>query len=212
MAPTSSTAPRNHGSGIPISRLRSEARELSAELFEDRHGSGFLMLTAAELRSPDGPSMTEVNLADDDEPGEHTAGLSLVAYPVRRSERSVGHLITIGRTANNDIVIPDISVSRFHAFAKPVAGGGFVLQDAGSYGTAASGTRGQRRPAAYKPPPYRALPGVLQGAGLYRATASGTRGQRRPAAYPTSSRRARLRGTVQAAGLQGSYRAPLWDT
>lgn len=132
MAQTTPAAPVNHGSGIPVSSLRADARELSAETFEDRHGSAFLLLTAAELRSPDGPSMTEVNLAGDEQPGEYTAGLSLVVYPVKRSERSVGHLVTFGRTANNDVAIPDISVSRFHAFAKQIDGGRFALQDAGS--------------------------------------------------------------------------------
>jgi len=121
-----------HGSGIPISALRADARDLSPEDFEDRHGSAFLMLAAAELRSPGGPSMTVVNLESDDDPADHTAGLSLLAYPIRRGEQSVGHLVTLGRTANNDVVIPDISVSRFHAFAKEAQGGGLAIQDAGS--------------------------------------------------------------------------------
>jgi pSer/pThr/pTyr-binding forkhead associated (FHA) protein len=141
MAQTTPSGQHDHGSGIAIAQLRADARELSPERFEDRHGGAFLMLTAAELRSPNGPSMTEVNLAGDEEPGEHTAGLSLVAFPVRRSERSVGHLVTIGRTANNDLVIPDISVSRFHAFAKEIGDGRFAIQDAGSTnGTTVNGS------------------------------------------------------------------------
>lgn len=39
--------------------------------------------------------------------------------------------ITIGRTSNNDIVIPEHSVSRLHAYIRP-QGAGFVLADAGS--------------------------------------------------------------------------------
>lgn len=119
-----------HGSGIPIGVLRADARALSAADFEDRHGNAFLMLTAAELNRPAGPSMTVVHL--EDEIAEHTAGLSLLAYPIRRTARSVGHLVTLGRTANNDVVVPDISISRFHAFAKEVKGGGIAIQDAGS--------------------------------------------------------------------------------
>jgi hypothetical protein len=124
--------PAEHGSGVPVSELRADARDLSTEDFEDRHGNAFLMLTAAELRSPGGPAMTVVNLEDDEDACDNTAGLSLLAYPVRRTERSAGHLITFGRTANNDVVIPDISISRFHAFAKEVASGRLVIQDAGS--------------------------------------------------------------------------------
>lgn len=132
MSPSASPNPGEHGSGVPISALRADARELSPEDFEDSHGNAFLMLTAAELHRPAGPSMTVVNLESDDETSDYTAGLSLLAYPIHRTERSVGHLITLGRTANNDVVIPDISVSRFHAFAKEVEGGGLAIQDAGS--------------------------------------------------------------------------------
>jgi pSer/pThr/pTyr-binding forkhead associated (FHA) protein len=38
----------------------------------------------------------------------------------------------VGRTANNDIVISDLSVSRFHAFLKRGEDGSFQIQDAGS--------------------------------------------------------------------------------
>jgi hypothetical protein len=121
------------GSGVPIKELRADARELSAADFEDRHGSAFLLLTAADLSVPNGPATTEVKLLFDDEPpAEKTASLSLLAYPVRRSGRSVGHLMTVGRTSNNDVVVPDLSISRFHAFLKPDDAGGFRIQDAGS--------------------------------------------------------------------------------
>lgn len=122
--------------------FREDARQLSPADFEDRHGNAFLLLTAAELREPKGPGMTEVNLAGVDEPAsERTASLELLVYPIRRTERSVGHLVTVGRTSNNDIAIPDLSISRFHAFVKPVGDGGFQLQDANSTnGTTVNGS------------------------------------------------------------------------
>jgi hypothetical protein len=132
MAQSTSPDSVEHGSGIPIAALRADARELPAEDFEDRHGNAFLMLTAAEFQPPAGPTMTVVNLESDDKACDHTAGLSLLAYPLRRSKRSPGHLITLGRTPDNDVVIPDISVSRFHAFAKETDCGGLAIQDAGS--------------------------------------------------------------------------------
>ena len=122
-----------HGTGVLFEALREDARNLSPADFEERHGSAFLLLTAAELREPEGPAMTEVNLADVDEPAsERTASLELLAYPAVRTERSVGHLVTVGRTSNNDIAIPDLSVSRFHAFMKPLDDGRFQIQDANS--------------------------------------------------------------------------------
>jgi len=119
------------GSGIPLHDLRADARLLSPEDFEERHGSAFLLLSAAGLSLPGGPATTEVKLLGDSEP-DSTANIRFVAYPVRRRGRSVGHLITIGRAANNDVAIPDLSISRFHAFLKESPTGGWQIQDAGS--------------------------------------------------------------------------------
>lgn len=121
------------GSGIRIRDLRSEARTLSLEDFEDRHGSAFLLLTEADLSVPKGPATTEVRLVTLDEaPSASTANLALVAFPVRRTRRSAGHLVTVGRAANNDVSVPDLSISRFHAFLKEPTGGSWQIQDAGS--------------------------------------------------------------------------------
>ncbi|MGH0032346.1 MAG: FHA domain-containing protein [Myxococcota bacterium] len=123
----------DRGSAVDLRDLRADAHALSAEAFEDRHGSAFLLLTAAELSVPSGPSTTQVRLLDDEEhPCESTASLSLVAFPVRRTGRSVGHLVTIGRASNNDLAVPDVSISRFHAFLKVGADGAWQIQDAGS--------------------------------------------------------------------------------
>lgn len=134
MATGSADGRTGRGSGVLLQELRADALALSPEHFAEKHGDAFLLLTAAGLSIPRGPSTTEVRLFDDgDGPAaaETTASLALVAYPVRRTGRSVGHLITVGRASNNDIVIPDLSISRFHAFLKE-QGGGHVIQDAGS--------------------------------------------------------------------------------
>jgi FHA domain len=129
------------GSGIPLKRLREDAQALGPEEFEDRHGSAFLLLSATDLSEPGGPASTVVEVIGLDEPtAERTASLSLLAYPVRRSGRSAGHLLTIGRASNNDVVIRDLSISRFHAFLKPAPGGRYQLQDANSTnGTSVNG-------------------------------------------------------------------------
>lgn len=122
----------DRGTGTAIRELRAEARELPPEAFEDRHGAAFLLLTAADLSVPRGPESTEVQLMDDGAArGESTASLALIAFPLRRGEHSRGHLITLGRAPTNDVVIPDLSISRFHAFVKEGEGHWRML-DAGS--------------------------------------------------------------------------------
>lgn len=121
------------GIGVPAREFRGDAQNLSAADFAARHGSAFLLFSATKLDKPQGSTSTRVELAGfDDAASEDTAGLSLLVYPVVRSGRSVGHLVAVGRTSNNDIVIPDLSVSRFHAFIKPVGEGRFHIQDAKS--------------------------------------------------------------------------------
>jgi hypothetical protein len=121
------------GIGVPVREFGRDAQDLSAVDFEARHGSAFLLLSATKLDKPEGPASTRVELAGfDDAASENTAGLSLLVYPVMRSGRSVGHLVAVGRTSNNDVVIPDLSVSRFHAFIKPIGEGRFHIQDAKS--------------------------------------------------------------------------------
>jgi len=133
MSASNSQSEKNRGSGVLLEDFRADAQALSTADFEERRGSAFLVLTATELDPHSGPAMTQVDLGDIDESGsERTADLALLAYPVTRTERSVGHLVTVGRTSNNDVVIPDLSVSRFHAFMKPSDDGRYQIQDASS--------------------------------------------------------------------------------
>jgi hypothetical protein len=122
----------HNGSGLPIRELRADARALPRSEFEERYGRAFLLLSAADLSTPR-PTITEVRLDGDSHPRfESTANLSLVVYPVRRNGHSASHLITLGRAPDNDVVVPDVSISRFHAFVKEDASGRWLLQDAGS--------------------------------------------------------------------------------
>src|SRR5262249_39005572 len=118
------------GSGVSIRDLRSDAKGLARGGFEGRHGRAFPPLSPAELAAGR-PSITEVAL--DGESGrrvESTAGLSLIVFAVRRNGRSASHLITLGRAPENDVVVPDVSISRFHAFVKEGAPGCWLMQDA----------------------------------------------------------------------------------
>jgi hypothetical protein len=130
------------GSAVDMRHFIADCRSLSAEEFEDRHGSAFLLLTASQLHIPKGPSATVVELGDIDETASSpTASLSLLVFAVKKTERSVGHLVTMGRASNNDVAIRDQSVSRFHAFMKQSDDDRFHIQDAGSTnGTMVNGT------------------------------------------------------------------------
>jgi pSer/pThr/pTyr-binding forkhead associated (FHA) protein len=132
MATLPNRAEPDRGSGIPIRQLRADAQALARREFEERYGRAFLLLSAADLTAPR-PTLTEVRL-DGNSPVrlESTASLSLIAFAVRRNGRSASHLITLGRTADNDVVVPDVSISRFHAFVKEAGTGHWLLQDAGS--------------------------------------------------------------------------------
>ncbi|MCY1042265.1 FHA domain-containing protein [Corallococcus sp. bb12-1] len=57
-----------------------------------------------------------------------------VVFPLLKSTgNAFGRGITVGRTGNNDVVLDDGSVSRFHAwFARDAGEAGFLLTDAGS--------------------------------------------------------------------------------
>ncbi|GMU06293.1 FHA domain-containing protein [Corallococcus caeni] len=57
-----------------------------------------------------------------------------VVFPLLKSQgNAFGRGITVGRTSNNDVVLDDGSVSRFHAwFSRDAGDAGFLLTDAGS--------------------------------------------------------------------------------
>jgi pSer/pThr/pTyr-binding forkhead associated (FHA) protein len=146
--------PAQAGSARPLEAYIDDAHKLPPDEFQARYGEGFLLLTAAGLTVPSGPCSTDVKLFDEDG-SAHTANVSTLVYPVRRTERSVVHLLTLGRATNNDVVVRDVSISRFHAFVKRGDDEEFLLQDAGSTnGTAVNGAavsaRGNGPPTALK--------------------------------------------------------------
>jgi hypothetical protein len=145
------------GSGMPLEAFIEDARNLDADQFAERFGSGFLMVTAASTGGRRGSTSTVVVLDSEDDSGGRTAGISVVIHSLRPRDGSGGHLVTIGREPNHDVVVPDVSVSRFHAFAKQEAGGGFLIQDAGSTnGTTVNGNSVMARGAGE---PTRLTPG-----------------------------------------------------
>jgi len=144
------------GQARTLKAFGADALALDLKAFAARYGEGFLLQTTTRaLASPETTS-TEVLLDDggNDDIHSKTADLSIVVHCLE--SRGDGHLVTLGRGHDNDVVISDPSISRFHAFAKRDAEAGFVIQDAGSTnGTTANGVnvpmRGVGPPAALRP-------------------------------------------------------------
>jgi hypothetical protein len=140
------------GSALPLEAYGDDARNLAAADFEARHGNAFLLLTAVRPRAPKDTFSTHLELLGDDDAEANTGSLSTLVYPVRSSL----HIATVGRAPDNDVVIPDRSVSRRHAFLKRAPHGGLLLLDAGSSnGTLVNGrsvlAKGSGPPSAVAP-------------------------------------------------------------
>ena len=150
------TTALGRGTGIPVDDLVDDACRLSRADFEEAYGNAFLMLGSIDEAAPAGPGTTMVQLPMPADPGAQGSSFDPRVHPIRRTGRSVGHLVSLGRTSNNDVVISDVSVSRFHAFLKQgVAEASWTIQDAGSKnGTIVNGRRvplqGKGAPVALK--------------------------------------------------------------
>jgi hypothetical protein len=144
------------GTAVAIESLHEDAQRLDPEAFEARHGSAFLLVSAASVGGRSSSSATEMLLGlESDDPSANTATVAVVVYPLRQRSESKGHLVTIGRDPKHDVVIPDPTVSRFHAFGK-LEEGTFVIHDEGSSnGTTVNGAfvpgRGMGPPTQLKP-------------------------------------------------------------
>jgi hypothetical protein len=88
-------------------------------------GSFLLLLT--DLDTPEGPMRTR----DQRSEPEATIGAGSRAIAIRRKPTSTMAFVSIGRLEGNDVVIADVSVSKFHAYIKCVDGVDTLI-DAGS--------------------------------------------------------------------------------
>ncbi len=138
-----------------LSSYGPDARSLGEEDFAAKHGTAFL-LHQGEFdpdRKPIRPQATMImgrSQFPPSEPGsaphkppDGFKGMgALHVYQVRHTGRSpFPRIVTVGRTKNNDIVMADISISKFHAFFKE-EGGQYFLADAESRnGTFVDGER-----------------------------------------------------------------------
>jgi len=137
------TLPHDPTAPLQLAHFGADARALSEEDFAARHGSAFLLHhgNLDPTRRPLSPQATMIlgrvlppegsvpPPAVFRKPEGHDALGALRVYPVRHTGRSpFPRIVTVGRTKNNDIVLADISISKFHAFFKE-EGGQFFLAD-----------------------------------------------------------------------------------
>jgi hypothetical protein len=127
------------GEAFDLNHFRAEA-EAGPAAFTKAHGHGFLILSSADagLEVPKGPRKTvAVALRD-----LNFSPTQYLVWPVRKSGRSLTSLfISVGRTRTNDVIVPDVSLSKFHAFFK-LDGEVFSVQDGRSRnGTFVDGAR-----------------------------------------------------------------------
>ncbi len=117
--------------------LLDEVFSLSEEAFSARYPYSFLVMEVADIAPGEVSYQT---MASSRQRTREAAQWK--AYPVKKSDRNkFTNMITIGRTQNNDIIMDDPSVSKFHAYLQGEEGQ-WKLCDAGSsFGTFLDGAK-----------------------------------------------------------------------
>jgi pSer/pThr/pTyr-binding forkhead associated (FHA) protein len=96
--------------GAPVAAYRADAQALSLPEFAAKHADYFIVLQ-------EGLSATDTSSGRTMDPLDSTTGsVRMSVYAVRRKPDSKVRFVSIGRTVGNDVVLPDRSVSKFHAF------------------------------------------------------------------------------------------------
>lgn len=143
---------------LELAHFAKDARALDGDGFRARHGEHFLVRRGAlsPERRPMRPQRT-LALKDLRElvpagPAGPPAIPELVVFPVRVTGRSpFPRMITVGRTKNNDIILSDVGVSKFHAYFRE-EGGKLTPSRTPSRATARSPTARRCRPPSSASP------------------------------------------------------------
>jgi hypothetical protein len=132
---------------------------LPTSAFNSLHGRAFLLLQRAgkvRLQTPQRPHKTLASQPS--QPQVELPPTRYLVFPVRKTERSlIARFYSVGQTRTNDVVIRDVSVSKFHAFFQDADDGGFLLQDARS--TNGTFVNDERVPRQGQGEPVRVRPG-----------------------------------------------------
>ena len=120
-----------------------EALGVSRKVFVQAHAYPFLVSDGAIERAQKPGKTVSFDLLASTGPGTPSADRekrgTLMLLAVRKVIGTFPNMITLGRTSNNDIVVPDVSISKFHAWFQRL-GDRVEVGDAGSKnGTAVNG-------------------------------------------------------------------------
>jgi hypothetical protein len=128
--------------GLPLDQF-ADGKALDVAAFSAKYGNGFL-LHQGPLEPERRPKRAQPTITTGRqvllesarrsvERGPPPAPVrSLLIFPVRHTGRSpYPRIVTVGRTRNNDIILSDIAISKFHALFRE-EDGRFLVQDAGS--------------------------------------------------------------------------------
>lgn len=116
------------------------ARARSLDAWQAEHPFWFLVGAEVSLTKPVRSQRTEaIDLRAASSPPKPSAPApaptsappARLVRPIKKSLTTFPSMISVGRTLNNDIVIEDVRVSKFHALFR-IRDQGFELEDAGS--------------------------------------------------------------------------------
>ncbi len=132
----SEASPRRQG--WTLAELAADARGLDSAEVVERYASAFLLRQGGEgsLAPSIAVMQTHAGLpalshTTRDEPGRNLLDYHVYAIRKAGTSRFGGDYIGVGRGENNDILVEDASISKFHAFIVQETAG-FSLSDAGS--------------------------------------------------------------------------------
>ena len=123
----------SRSSALRLEEFTKDASGVDVDSFAERHGVGFFLHHGSleEEQDPADLGDTLVSEYTDEAPdAANEPQPSFLVFPVRKkSSETSDQAIWIGRGSQNDIVIPDVSISTMHAFVRIDEDGKFYLQD-----------------------------------------------------------------------------------
>lgn len=116
---------------IPFKTFQDQHKDLSREEFLAQIQEPYLLLIRSSTRSGSGSGFHTVKFTK--EAVDEAAGGVANLIPVRKRAdgNAFGIMITMGRASNNDLVIPNQKISKFHAYFRQM-GSSWRISDANS--------------------------------------------------------------------------------
>jgi pSer/pThr/pTyr-binding forkhead associated (FHA) protein len=111
--------------GSLLTEFVEDARALDDAAFAKKHANAFLVMHRGDFKRPKGPQQTGTFMPP---APEVTADVTPIAFAIKRKPTSEFPFVSVGRVENNDIYLPDETISKFHAYFKEESGA-VVLQD-----------------------------------------------------------------------------------